>query len=270
MNEVIKVVQLPVIEQRLRSMKEDIELDVSAALALDCTEETVKAVKAMRARLNKDHNDLDQQRKDVKKAVFAPWDSFEQVFDECVSKPYRHADALLKGKIDDVESTIKRRCEDGLREYFDELCVANHVEWLTFEQTGVKVDMASAKQKTPRKLREQLMDFVHSVRGAMDAISVSENAEEITVEYKHSLSLSEAMRTVEERRKRIEAEREDRARLAETTAREAEAVRKVEALAPPVQSEQPKIYSSTFTVHTTMDKLKKIKDFLNMEGIKYE
>ncbi len=157
-----------------------------------------------------------------------------------------------------------------MRAYFDELCTANHVEWLTFEQTGVKVDMASAKQKTPKKLRDQQSEFVQRVSRSMEAISIMENADEIAVEYKRSLRLSDAVQAVNERNRRIDEEREARARLAETTAREAEAVRKVEALAPPVEAENPKIYSSTFTVHTTMDKLKKLKDFLNMEGIKYE
>ena len=37
-----------------------------------------------------------------------------------------------------------------------DLCSASDVDFVSFEQTGVKIDMASAKSKTPKKLMEQL------------------------------------------------------------------------------------------------------------------
>ena len=48
MNELIKVVQLPVIEEQLRSMKETVDKRVGEALSLVCTEETVQTVKGVR------------------------------------------------------------------------------------------------------------------------------------------------------------------------------------------------------------------------------
>ena len=61
MNELIRVAQLPVIEERLRAMKETVDKRVGEALALVCNEETVQAVKAVRADLNKEFQVLEEQ-----------------------------------------------------------------------------------------------------------------------------------------------------------------------------------------------------------------
>ena len=103
MNELIKVVQLPVIEEQLRSMKEAVDKRVEEALSLVCTEETIQTVKSARAELNKEFQALEEQRKEVKKAVLGPYERFEAVYKECVRDAFKKADAALKGKVDATE-----------------------------------------------------------------------------------------------------------------------------------------------------------------------
>ena len=273
MNELIKVVQLPVIEEQLRSMKETVDKRVEEALSLVCTEETIQTVKSARAELNKEFQELEEQRKEVKKAVLSPYERFETVYKECVSDAFKRADAALKSKVDATEREIKQRCEDGLREYFAELCAAERVDFVRYEQAGIVVDMASAKQKTPKKLREKLADFVSGIARSMELISDMEDAEEIMVEFKRTLDAPAAISTVQERHRRIEAEKEAQAFREEQRAREAEAVAKVEAAAsptvePPIEAD--KVYRCTFTVSATKPQLKKLKEFLIQEGIRYE
>ena len=193
MNELIKVVQLPVIEEQLRSMKEAVDKRVEEALSLVCTEETIQTVKSARAELNKEFQALEEQRKEVKKAVLGPYERFEAVYKECVSDAFKTADAALKGKVEATEREIKQRCEDGLREYFAELCAAERVDFARYEQAGIVVDMASAKQKTPKKLREKLADFVAGIARNMELISGMDDAEEIMVEFKRSLDAPAAI-----------------------------------------------------------------------------
>lgn len=269
----IQVTQLPVIEERLRSVKDDVDSRVSEAVSLVCTEETVKAVKAARSDLNKQFQELERQRKAVKSAVLEPYERFESVYRECVSNAFRDADAKLKAKIDSVESEMKQRCEDELREYFSELCAAQHVEWLGYERAGVRVDMASARQKTPKKLREQLVQFVSRVSSDVERISEMEGAEEILVEYKRTLNAVDAIGVVHERHRRIESERAAQGARAVQRERESEAIARVEAVAPPVileEKEPERFYKCAFTVRATMEKLKKLKKFLIEEGIEYE
>lgn len=273
MNELIRVAQLPVIEERLRAMKETVDKRVGEALALVCNEETVQAVKAVRADLNKEFQVLEEQRKAAKKAVLGPYEQFEAVYKECVSDAFRAADAALKGKVDATEREIKQRCEDGLREYFAELCAAERIDFIRFEQSGVKVDMASAKQKTPKKLREQMADFLSGVARSVELISGMDYAEEIMVEFKRTLDAPAAISTVQERHRRIEAEKEAQALREEQRAREAEAVAKVKAAAPPTV-EPPvgaeKVYRCSFSVVATKAQLRKLKEFLIQEGIRFD
>lgn len=273
MNDLIQVIQLPIIEERLRSLKESVDKQVDDALALVCTEETVQAVKATRADLSKRFKGLEEQRKAVKKAVLGPYEQFEAVYKECVSDSFKRADAALKEKIDDVEAEMKQRCEDVLREYFAELCAAEHVEWLTYDRSGIVVDMASARAKMPKKLREKLADFVSGISRGMELISSMDDADEIMVEFKRTLDAAQAISIVQERHQRIEAEKEAQALREEQRAREAEAVAKVEAAAPPTVEppiEAEKVYRCTFTVSATKPQLRKLKEFLNQEGIRYE
>ena len=273
MDALIQVKQLPVIEEHLRSMKEAVDKRVEEALSLVCTEETVKSVKNVRADLNKEFQALEDQRKEVKKAVLGPYEQFEAVYKESVGDAYRWADLELKKKINDTENEIKKRCEDSLREYFAELCVAERVDFVRYEQSGIVVDMASAKQKTPKKLREKLADFVAGISRSMELISGMDDSEEIMVEFKRTLDAPAAITTVQERHRRIEAEKEAQALREAQRAREAEAVAMVEAAAPqivepPIEAE--KVYRCTFTVSATKPQLKKLKDFMIQEGIRYE
>lgn len=273
MEALIQVKQLPVIEERLRSMKADVDKRVEDALSLVCTEETVQSVKAVRADLNKEFQALEDQRKEVKKAVLGPYEQFEAVYKECVSDAYRWADLELKKKISDVEAELRKRCEDGLREYFAELCAAERVDFVRYEQAGIIVDMASAKQKTPKKLREKLAEFVSGIARSMELISGMDDAEEIMVEFKRTLDATASISTVQDRHRRIEEEREVRAVLDDRRAKEAEVVEKVEAVAPPVVEtpiEAEKVFRCTFTVSATKPQLKKLKEFLIQEGIRYE
>lgn len=270
----IRVTQLPVIEEQLRTVKDRVDASVEQALALVCNEETLAAVKNTRADIGRQFKELEDMRKAVKKAVMGPYERFEAVYRECVSDAFRRADADLKGKIDATEQEIKQRCEDGLREYFAELCEAEHLDFLRFEQTGVRVDLTSAKQKTPKKLREQLAAFVADVSRSVDLIATMDNADEIMVEFKRTLNAPEAIGAVQERHRRMEAERAAQEARKAAQEREQAAVEKVEAAAPPEPvappTEPEKVYQCVFTVHTTIEKLKKLKEFMDQEGIRYE
>lgn len=129
------------------------------------------------------------------------------------------------------------------------------------------MDMASAKQKVPNKLREQLVIFVVNVAKTIEAIDSFENAEEILAEYKLTTNFTEAFRIVQDRHQRIDAEAQAKAdRLAAREA-QAEAVRKVEALAPPTVQETKTV---TFTVTDTVDRLIVLREWMKSNGYRYE
>lgn len=280
-NSLIQVVQLPVIEERLRSMKETVEKRTTEAMALVCNADNLAQVRAVRAGLNDTFKGLEEQRKAVKKAVMGPYKAFEKVYKECITEPFKQADTSLKEKVTAVEYGIKSECEAKMREYFTELCAAERVDWLEFEQVGLKITLDVARQKTHAKLREQIAAFVVGVAQAVNTISKMEDAEEIMAEYRQCLDMGRAIGIVQDRHQRIEEERQ--AAEARRAAQEAQAaaVKKVESVAPPMvleppvaapvpQQEAEKVYKCSFTVRATKAQLKRLKEFMNQEGIRYE
>ena len=268
MQQLIVVRQLPVIEEHLRSVKEQTADKLASALSLVCSEETLQSVKATRTELRKELEVLEDQRKQVKAAVLAPYDQFEAVYRDCVSNQYRQADAALKKKIDDVESGMKERCETGLREYFAELCQVNGIDFLKYSQAGIRVDMTSAKAKTPTKLRGQLEQFVVGVACDVRMISKMDDSEEIMVEYKKTLSVAKSVAAVQDRHRQVEAERVAAEQRQEAQKQEAQAVERVQSFAPPVV-QAPDVLTCTFTVKDTRERLKLLKQFLDANGYNY-
>lgn len=279
--DLIQVVQLPVIEERLRSMKEKVTDQTAAAMALVCTDENLAQVRAVRADLNNTFKDLEEQRKAVKKAVMGPYEAFEKVYKECITEPFKNADAVLKEKVSEVENGIKAECEAKMREYFSELCAAERVDWLKFERVGLKITLDVARQKSHAKLREQIAGFVVGVAQAVNTISKMEDAEEIMAEYRQCLDMGRAIGIVQDRHQRIEEERQAAEARRDAQEAQAAAVQKVEAVTPPTaldppvaapapQQEDEKVYKCSFTVRATKAQLKRLKDFMMQEGICYE
>lgn len=270
MNELIVVKQLPIIEEHLVALKNHWTKIATDAEAMVCTAETIQAVKGFRADMRKDFYEVEEQRKAVKAAIMEPYAQFEAVYQDCVTNAFVRADSACAGKVGEFEADLKRRCEDGLRDYFEELCAVRHLDWLQYEWAGVKVDMVSAKAKTPTKLRKQLADFVTQIGDSVDRILQLDDSEEIMVEFKKSLDAAGAICAVQERNRRIEQERAAREERAKIQAQEAEAVRRVEALAPPAKVEKEEIFCMDFRATGTMKQLKLLKQFAEANGIKLE
>jgi hypothetical protein len=272
----VKVTQLPVIEDQLRTIREWVEGHIANVDTMVCNEDTLLEVKSFRTDLNHMFAELETRRKAVLKEVEAPIDQFKATYKECVSDYFKKADAILKDKINTVESEMKGACEQKLRAYFDELTQVNGIGFLRFEQAGIMVSMADARAKTqpPKKLREQLETFVKRIGQDVDMILSLEGADEILVEYKQTLNATQAISFVKERRRNIELARAEQERRNALKAQEAEARQKMEAFAPPTVEESPAVQDDqltvTFSVTDTRDRLKLLKQFLDSNGYKYK
>lgn len=279
--DLIKVKQPAIIEERLRAMQQQIEKKTSSAMALICTAENLQTVKALRTEIRNDFAEIEEQRKAAKEVALAPWNEFEAMYKLCISEPFRKADADLKSKVSEVEDGIKATCEAGLREYFTELCEAEGVQWLTYERAGIVVDMTSARQKVPKKLREKITQFVTGVSHGVSLIAEMDCAEEIMVEFKRTLDAAEAISIVQERHRRVEAERVSMQTRQDVSRAESVHVVEVkaaeEAFSPPsvmapVNESQPeaeKCYVA-FKVNGTLEQIIALKKFLMDGGYQYE
>lgn len=271
----IVVRQLPVIEDQLRQVQTQIEARVRAALEMPCTEDTRKAVKQVRAELTREYQDLEARRKEVKRAILEPYERFEAVYRQCAGDLYVRADAQLKSRVDEVEGSLRREKEASLRIWFAEYRASLGLdEAFGFERSGIRVTLSASE----KSLRERAKAFLDRVAGDLRLIGTLEDRDEVLSEYRKRLDVSQAVTEVDKRHKDAEAERAAREAREARQAEMAAAAEKVEAYLLPPAAMQPSekdpdevIPRLTFTaLGATRRQLRKLREFLKQEGIRYE
>ena len=207
MNTSIELVQNPVIKQNLKevgkSVTERIEkLNINGQVA---TVDTVKALKDLRAQLNKELSEFESQRKFVKEGVMSPYNEFEDLYKTEISDKYKNAGNALKDKIAFVEDKIKAEKRDSIKDYFNELCQSESIDFVTFESVGLDINLST----TEKKYKEQCNEFISRIKDDLCLIDTQEFKAEIIVEYKLTLNASRAIKTIQDRKEseRIENER---------------------------------------------------------------
>lgn len=232
-NDLIVVKQLPVIEEQLKTIKVNIEDKVSGVLALECTEGTVKAIKVLRADLTKDFKELEERRKLVKSKILAPYEAFETIYKECVTDIFKSADTELKKRIDDVENNLKYEKRKEIEDYFNEYAKSKNIDFIGFFDANINVTMSASK----KSLMEQAKAFIDKIYDDLKLIDTQEHKEEILVEYKATLNVSNAITSVSERHKAIEKEKAKQEIAEQMKQEQAEVIEKVnEAKAEPLSA----------------------------------
>ena len=269
--DLIVVKQLPLIEEHLKTLSEAIDAKVENAKSLVCTEETVKTVKQVRADLNKEFKELENQRKIVKEQILAPYVQFEEVYKQYVSDKYKNADSELKSKVDNVESELKANKEQEIKNYFEEYKEAQNIDFVTYEQAKINVTLTASM----KSLKEQAKTFIDRIVDDLKLIETQENKAEILVEYKQTLNVSNAITTVVSRTKAIEAEQDKLDILKEACKEVFQEDNSNERKEPQNANEvtanqEEKVYTITFKVTGTAPKLKQLKQYLLDGGFQYE
>ncbi len=292
MQDLIVVKQLPQIEEHLKELSLEVEQKVENAKSLVCTEENVTTIKQIRASLNKEFKEVENQRKIVKEQILAPYMQFEEIYKMYISDKYKSADNDLKEKIDSTENELKNIKEQEIKDYFEEYKKANNIDFVTYSQARINVTLSASR----KSLKEQAKQFIDKIVDDLKLIDTQEHKTEILVEYKHSLNVSQAITSVTNRFKAIEEEKKrqeelKRKQLEEAQRRADESIRaqteatrqalenfipKTEEVeetilqAPVIEEKQEEILTLRFTVKGTRTKLRELKQFLENGGYDYE
>lgn len=221
--DLIVINQLPVISEQLDKVKAEIQRRTAFADTVTVSEENRQEIKKMRAAMNAEKSRLDEVYKTALEKVIAPIQAVQDKYKDCVGL-YTKANSQLKAKIDVIEDGLKLAKENSVKEYFEELVTAKNIDFISFERLGLKITLSVSE----KKLKEQVNNIVERVATDLKAIEIQENKEEILVEYKKSLNVSEAVSIVDARHKAIQAEKERKAKQAEQRARELAAAKAVE------------------------------------------
>ena len=266
----IRCTQPPVIVENLDSVRQNLETLLAEVSTLPQDDGSLKYVKQVRANLAKDFEQMETQRKTVKRQVMEPYDAANNKYQEYIAIPYKEADERLKKWVDNYQNGMKQKCEATLREYFNELCQSFGIDFLPFGRCGVVVDMAMARQKEPRKAMEQICSYVMGVRADMDAILQMEDAAEIMAAYRRNPSLSEIVVAINEQkrdRERMALFLEDQRRQQEQQSQARAAM--MEAV-PEILPEQEERYTVAFKATGSLASLKAMKAYGLTIGITFE
>lgn len=265
MQDLIIIKQLPQIEEHLKELSIEVEQKVENAKSLICTEENVKTIKEVRADLNKEFKEVEKQRKTVKEQVLAPYMQFEEVYKQYISDKYRSADNDLKQKVDSVESELKAKKEQEVKDYFEEYKTANNIDFITYEQARINVTLSASM----KSLKEQAKSFIDKIADDLNLIETQEHKAEILVEYKQTLNVSNAITTVINRLKAVEEEKQTiNKSMNELT--NLDIPEEKPNTAQQIANTGEKIYTITFKVTGTAVKLKQLKQYLLDGGYQYE
>jgi hypothetical protein len=259
----------PVIIDNLVNIQQNLQalmLDVSE---LPRNDESLKYVKQVRANLSKELEKMESQRKAAKKKALEPYERAEAKYKEYISTPYKEADAKLKEWVDSYQNELKDYCLNILREYFDELCQTHSIDFITFEQMGIVVDMAMARQAEPRKAMEKIYNRIESIRSDMDLILKLDDAEEIMAEYRKTVDLSVAMSVVTLRRQEKNAMANYIAEQKQQLEQKEKHKAMIYAAAPDLGEEEER-FTVTFRATGSFASLKAMKSYGATLGIEFE
>jgi hypothetical protein len=271
MSELIKLNTAPVIEHAgLQGMGELVvkrieSLNIEKLVA---TPDSLKSIKDMRAKLNKEFKTYEEQRKAIKLGVSNPYMVFEQEYKKHISAHYSEADVKLKEKILSVESELKLKREESLKEFFIETCQANDVDFVTFNKVGLNITMSPSIKSYKEKITSFVEELAKDIK-LIDALDSTDNYKvDVLVEYKKCLNLTNAIKVIKERKEAKLAEEQRRSQqkaepvVEPVKVAEPEPAKEAPLQAPTVENAPEDIYEMSFSVEGTLTQLKALKAFL--------
>lgn len=290
-NEIAVVEQLPKIIDKMEEIGTDLEKRLEE-LKLDelvCTEETRKGITDLRTSLKKEQAEFENQRKNIKNEIMAPYEEFNKIYDANIKSKYTNAIAVLTEKIAVVENTIRENTKTKMIEFFEEKRNASNIkpEWLSFDELNTKIgiNQLTPKGELVKKVKDEINDAVETIKTCIDTINSMQNKEEILVEYLKHKNLQMAIKEVNDRHEILNQVQRDYEAVEEIQVQEEQSIEKVnEVLEAPfegqmsiddfeeeeVQEPVEELLEAKFKVVTTRDNLMFLVHVMKERGIYYE
>lgn len=259
------VEQLPLIRQYFEEIHKEIAEKTTRALELVVTEDNVKDIKKIRAELNKEYQDYEEKRKEIKRQILAPYEAFEKDYKEMVALSFQAADTSLKKKIDASENVIKTAKEEELRDYFDELADALQLtQFVKFEQLDIKVNLSDSM----KKLMAQVDSKMKSIQNDIMLINLEPYKGDILVEYLTDFNFARAKMTVLRRKEAALKIMQEQNRINTEIAEENARVKKLEEeIIVPKIEEKVELLTTSFKVQGTREQLIALREYISESGL---
>lgn len=293
-NESISVKQLPIIENKLQALSDQIVFEVEEALKLEPTAENKSLIKDKRKNLNAFFKELEQKRIEVKKAISEPYNQFEEVYKRLISNIIKPATEKLSQKVDSIDNIVKEKKRTLALTYFEEYRQANNIDFVSFDDVHLNITL----NISDKKIKETCKGFIDKIVDDIKLIGTQEHTAEIYVEYKKTLDVKKAITDVSARYEAIRIEQERLEAEKAQKQKEAERVEQVEAIVeeetlnvptpimvpeeevvsvPEPQEEAEELQTTAieqfevaFRVVGTKEQIKALIAFMKTEGINYD
>lgn len=280
------------IDWNFEELKEEITAAAQEYETSVYTDETIKAAKADRAKLNKFVDALNGKRTEIRKKLLEP--------DELFGQQVKELTGIVKKAIDNIDDQVKsyeerQRSEKlaKVREFYEEN-VADLAEYLPWERV-MKPEYGNAS-KSMKSIKEEILALIQKVAegiailNEVDSPYAGDMKQVFLKTYDIGMAMAERNRLEEaEKRRKIYAEEQEKLRAEREAKRRLEAERVMGAcrpVAPETMVQQPQAQQSQsqpvvetvenpvtvldFRVYVTRDQMLKLKGFLKENGIRFE
>lgn len=283
-NEIVEIKQLPEIYQQLDKVNkivvdktkgiEEILQELSK-LSEEEQEEKKQDIKKYRTYLNSMKTDLENKRKEIKKAIQKPYDEFESIYKDKALNVLDKGIDKLTNTINNIESTQLQKKREELISFFDNYTEFYHIgDIVSFDDLPIKINLSTGLES----LKKQIIAFCEKVSNDMIAISSEEFRDEILLEYQNNgFDYTKAKITIINKHEMLEKIKQQQEQVQVEIRQETTVVENVNTLcSAPIEIEEEKpeendeIIEVSFTIKTTKNKILKLKDYLKEMEIDYE
>lgn len=272
-NSIVKIETLPKIFYQLEVIGQEIDKNLKDLDKLVCTEETKQDVKKRKQEITALKNAMETKRKDIKKQILQDYELFNNKYESEVKDKLITAEVLLNDKIKFIEDQQKLDKENELREFAEEHFKDKGIQDLvTFEKIGLNITLSASM----KSLKDQIIMFCEKVADDLDLILLEDMKDEIYVEYKKSLNYTEAKKRVLERKAELEKAQHITQQIEDIKEANEIIIQNVDEIKPTIVNvvEDYEIVGEenlevTFTIVTTEEKIRKLKEFLKNENIEW-
>lgn len=267
-NEIAKIEQMPQIIVQVKEIGKYIDEALKGIDDLECNEENKKEVKEKRSQINKFATSLENKRKEIKAQILAPYQEFEEIYNnECKNK-LNDASEMLGNKISEIEEKQKEVKENNLREFFNQYQETYHLkDVVSFENVGLNITLSASE----KSLKDQIVVFCERINKDIQVINNEENKEELMLEYmKNGFDYQQAKLTLFERKKQIEELKTKQEEIKEQVKQEEIVEATIEEIGVPQELMEEEQFEATLTIKATKKQLQELKQWLEERNIEYD
>lgn len=241
------------------------------------SEESISLAKEEKKKVNKFKDEVSKYRKEIVTQFNEPIKKFEELAKE-TEKSLKETYDNINNQVKIYEDKQKEKIQQEIESYFNEYKVSHNLDFINFSDANINITLSASM----KSLKQQAKDFIDKILDDIQLINTQEYKEEIMVEYKQSRNVSKSITTVKTRKEMLKRELEIQERQKEEAkilkqnlsafeSNEKLQSKEITVLEVPkkefLAAKEVKLLSSTFTVKGTLEQLKALKEFIQVNGI---